>query len=399
MTTEEEVSACIEKLRLKLVRQGGVEIEIVEDPEIPYPAKTEIAGIYGRDHHIIRVNPRANHTLHLTLSMLVRRGLELDASELDNDLTPMMNGGERLDFVNFLKKDPGFNHLVMLRGKKQAREFLEKFIDSIALEDFSQVYEITINDRIAKKYTCDLPLLQKWIESYYSVMARVKEKEDAQSCFDFTRHLGRMAFMLYGMHAYKVCGVNGMRYFNPSPEEMDELLDLYSFYLKYARKRRGRKAGDEKELAMKVLEKLGMGPFMHLEKDTSPCCFSLEEIAADAKKYKRPPVDTDSVAVIDAPVMARSMVSAMEKLSVLSKERVSKIALELSSFPVGVETLEYPVFLLNSYPEAGRITGREALALRYVALASSMPGSIPVLDFPYKKAYKAALSKFNAERK
>lgn len=47
----------VAKIKAELERLLGCPIEIVEDREVRYPSKMEYARNYGRDRHVVRVNP------------------------------------------------------------------------------------------------------------------------------------------------------------------------------------------------------------------------------------------------------------------------------------------------------------------------------------------------------
>jgi tetratricopeptide (TPR) repeat protein len=398
---ENNAQSIINNYKGQLETAGNKNINIVENSEIPTPAKIEIAEYHNKTHHNVYFKPNYKAYEHLIMHELVHLDLVIQArNENANQLFTSTNQSKDL-FLNAHKKS------ILKNLPKHLDEItINKIIDSLFHGINSRAYnapiDLFIEDFLFKNYALLRPyqfisLMQLIDENINAVI----DKNILQTFPYAIISKNKIYNIVMAMQFKELFGVDVIEKHQATKQELDTAIRLYQEFKEY---QNDRKAGEEYELVLHWAEDLDINQYFELipEKE-SENLKTVEEVLAEMqtdpyginskdkteerkmKAFLNKHADSN---INKAVVMY--MVSALQYFKPLQKDKVKTLAFEFATLGMAGINPNKENYSIPSIKDK-TFTGYQMLAYYYTSWAIAMPDQVAQLQLPFDKEFELAL--------
>lgn len=396
-----EARQILNDYKKKLISEGGTQIDIFEDTEIPTAAKFEFAENYIRPNHTVRFKPNYPASEHLVMHELVH---------LDFVIRARQEGINQLFLTNDSHKSLFIKELEPTVKKLLKMGISEESISTYCIDLFSglnsQIYntpiDLFIEDFLYSEFA-DLRPYQ--FLSLYNMnqegKAAVTDKKIVQLSPKDILSKSKIYNLVNAIQFRELFGIEIISEFYASQAELTQANEFYNEYLQY---KEDKEPAEEYELVINWAEDLKLNKYFDLEGEIqfrnrrNPEIFfnSLESDpygigARDPIKEREMQQFQKSQQEIGINMaVAMFMVDALKYFKKLPTEEIRKIAFEIALQGTQGYSPDRQDYVINAIPKKV-FSGYHILAFYYVSFALSIPEMLDKLQLPYDEEYKLAI--------
>lgn len=384
----------------QLETAGNKNINIIENSEIETPAKIEIAEYHNKPKHNVYFKPNYKAYEHLVMHELVHLDFVIQArKENANQLFTSTNQSKDL-FISVYKKS------ILKNLPKHIDEItINKIIDSLFHGINSRAYnapiDLFIEDFLFKNY----PSLRPF--QFISLMQLIDENISAVidknilNTFPYAIiSKNKIYNIVMAMQFKELFGVDVIEKYQANKQELDTSITLYQEFKEY---QQDRKAGEEYELVQHWAEDLDINQYFELIPEKEPENLkTIDEVLAEMQTdpfgiNSRDKSEERNMKVFlnkhaDSKInkaMVMHMVSALQYLKPLSKDKVKTIAFEFATLGIAGIDPNKNNYSVPSIKDK-KFTGYQTLAYYYTSWALAMPDELAQLQMPFDKEFALA---------
>jgi len=386
----------------KLAVASGKNIDLIQDENIPTPAKMEIAENYNRDKHIIRYKKDRQGIAHLLMHEL---------GHLDLTVQGRKKGANYL-FVATKEQKELFirnNEATIVRLNKKGLDDVSVagFINSLFQGMNSQIYNVPIDlfieDFLYKNYPSLRPIqfisLLELLKEYIAVS---KNKAIAQNT-PISIRTATIILSLVNAHQFKdLYGFDLGSQFEATSQQLKISKELYSEYLKYQKNAR---ALDAHELIRQWAKRLSFEGYFSLIEEKEFRVSKSNDSSGEPDHFINPELQAPNKAQIDfakepagQSAVTMYMLAALQYFNGMSPVKIKEIGFEIGL--LGQKGIDHANmeqrYYLKSIPDK-EFTGLQILSYMYVAFQFIDP----TLDtgMKFKKEFETAKAIFEKDVK
>ena len=387
--------------RHKLEFDGGKEIEIVEDPEIPTAAKIEFAENYERPKHIVRYKPNYPAVEHLIMHELVHLDFVIEARKGELNQLFISTQQHKTEFIN------GLEPTIRKFTKKGISEnsianYCSSLFDGMNRQIFNTPIDLFIENFIFSEYYELRPyqflslhaLVQEGLKAVtYKKVVDLSPKEILSK--------SKVYNMVNAIQYKELFGIDFIKDFQASPVELKLAMGFYDEYLQY---KDDKEPAEEYEMVLHWAEDLKLDKNFELvneveyrtkRTDIDNLLTSIEKDPYDLESkdpYKERKMDKfkksqESAGTNMAVVMF--MVDALQFFERMSQEEIKAIAIEIAMQGTQGYRPDKSEYRINSI-KGKTFSGYHILAYYYVSWSLAIPEMVSQLNLPYAEEYKLA---------
>ncbi len=391
----------LSKYRYELEKEGGIEIDIIEDPNITFAAKIEYAESYNRNKHVLRYKPDYPAKEHLIMHELVHLDFAIEARRENENQVFVSTPKQKEQFIAQVK--PELNSLLKgLVSDEIIEDVCEKFFVGLNSRVFNAPIDLFIEQRLFDRFP-DLRPYQ--FISFFGLVQEGKKAVTDQNVIGMTPKsilsFSKIYNIVTAIQFRDMYGIDTLSEFKASKSEMKQAEAFYTEYLDY---KDDRQAGEEYELIENWAKDLGIEKNFELINESKLQTkdnyskddilkaieqdpFGLENTDAKREKESKEFLESEKKGGANMAVVMH-MVGALEFFKDMDAEKIKTIAFEIAMQGTqGYNTQNK--YRLNSIP--GKVfTGYQILAYYYVSWALSSPDLVPSLALPFDAEYEMA---------
>ena len=391
-----------QKYRHKLESEGGTEIDIIEDSEIPTAAKFEFAENYNRPKHIIRFKPSYPAVEHLIMHELVHLDFVIEARKVELNQLFISTQNHKADFIK------GLEIAIKKLNKKGFSEdsiatYCSSLFDGITRQVYNTPIDLFIENYLYNEFAEFRPY--QFLSLYAMVQEGLKAVTDKKIVELSPKNIiskSKIYNIVSTIQFKDLFGFDFVKDFHATPIELKQANDFYEEYLQY---KDDKEPAEEYELVIHWAEDLKLDKFFELEGENQyrkrsnidTFMSSLEEDPLGIeerdpikeREMKRFQKGQEEIGTNMAVVMF--MVDALQYFNGKSKEEIKKIAFEIAMFGTQGYSPDKKDYKINSIPKK-TFSGYHILAYYYVSWSLAIPEMVSQLNLPYDKEYKLAKS-------
>ncbi len=402
ITTTDEGKKLFSEYRYKLEFDGGTEIDIIEDSEIPTAAKFEFAENYNRPKHTVKYKSTYPAVEHLIMHELVHLDFVIDARKNELNQLFISNNSHKSLFIKGL--EPTIK-------KFQKMGITEDSITSYCVGLFDglnrQVYNTPIDLFIENYLYHEFAELRPY--QFLSLFALISEGLQAvtdKRIVELSPKDILSKSKIYNLvNAIQFMDLYGFDLINEFKATQAELQLAHKFYDEYTEYKDNKEPAEEYELVLHWAEDLKLDKFFELEGELQyRKRGNIDSFFDDLKKdplgiNERDPIkeremkqfqeSQKSIGTNMAVVMF--MVGAMQYFEGMSLEEIKKIAFEIAIQGTQGYNPNKDDYTVNSIPDK-IFSGYHIMAFYYVSFAIALPEMLSQLQLPFDEEYKIAKS-------
>jgi tetratricopeptide (TPR) repeat protein len=389
--------------RHKLEFDGGTEIDIVEDTEIPTAAKIEFAENYDRPKHIVKFKPNYPAVEHLIMHELVHLHFVIEARKAKLNQLFISTQQHKTDFLKGLEPTIKKFHKMGF-SEAGVATYCSSLFDGINRQIFNTPIDLFIEDFIYDEYT---ELRPYQFLSLYTLMQEglkaVTDKKTVELSPKDILSKSKIYNIVHALQYASLFGIDFVKDFQPSAGELKHAKDFYDEYLQY---KEDKEPAEEYELVLHWAEDLKLEKNFELideneyrtkRTDIDNLLDSIEKDPYDLESkdpYKEREMDKfqksqETIGTNMAVVMF--MVGALQYFEGMPKEKIKEIAIEIAMQGTQGYSPDGKEYRISSIP--GKLfSGYHILAYYYVSWMLAMPEMVSQLQLPYDDEYKLATS-------
>ncbi len=388
-----------------LEKEGGKEIRVEEDNEIPTAAKIEFAENHNRSFHLIKYKPSYQAVEHLMMHELVHLDFVIQAKRENQNKLFITNGEKKRKFITEHEKD-----LKELNKKGYSEKSLSGFIsalfDGLNRQTYNAPIDLFIEDYLFNNYQ-ELRPFQ--FVSLYGLAMEYKNSATNKQVMQVTpkkvQNANRVMNLVFAIHFKEVFGFDLISKFNPTPNEIREANKLFKEYKEY---QEDREAGEEYELVQHWAEDLKVDKYFELvdeethrkRTETDNLLDSIEidpfglEIDKSFKQSEMDKFQKSQAAIGVNMAVVMFMVDALQYFKDKPKDKIKTIALEIAMLGTqGIVPGGDNKYKLANVP-AKDFSGYHLLAYYYVSWSIAIPEMLKDLKLPYDNEFALAKQMF-----
>lgn len=388
-----------------LEKEGGKEIRVEEDSEIPTAAKIEFAENHNRSFHLIKYKPSYQAVEHLMMHELVHLDFVIQARRENQNKLFISNGEKKRNFIREHEKD-----LKELNKKGYSEKSLNGFIsalfDGLNRQTYNAPIDLFIEDFLYSNYQ-ELRPFQ--FVSLYGLAMEYKNSATNKQVMQVTpkkvQNANRVMNLVFAIHFKEIFGFDLISKFNPTPNEIREANKLFKEYKEY---QDDREAGEEYELVQHWAEDLKVDKYFELvdeethrkRTETDNLIDSIEndpfglESDKDFKQSEMDKFQKSQAAIGVNMAVVMFMVDALQYFKDKPKDKIKTIALEIAMLGTqGIVPGGDNKYKLANIP-AKDFSGYHLLAYYYVSWSIAIPEMLKDLKLPYDNEFALAKQMF-----
>lgn len=388
-----------------LEKEGGKEIRVEEDSELPTAAKIEFAENHGRDFHLIKYKSSYQAVEHLMMHELVHLDFVIEARKENQNKLFITNGEKKQKFISAHEKD-----LKELNKKGYSEKTLSGFIgalfDGLNRQTYNAPIDLFIEDFLFNNY---LELRPYQFVSLYGLGMEYKNSSTNKQVTQLTpkdvQYANKVMNIVFAFHFKELFGFDLVSKFNPTPNEIREANKLFKEFKEY---QKDKEPGEEYELVQHWADDLKISNYFELidegtHRRRTDANKILEDIEADPfgtesdKDFKQSEMDKfqksqNEIGLNMAVVMF--MVDALQYFKDKPKERIKATALEIAVLGTqGIVPGGDHKYKLASI--SGKdFSGYHLLAYYYTSWSLAIPEMLNDLKLPYDNEFSLAKQMF-----
>lgn len=392
--------------RHKLEFEGGTEIDIIEDAEIPTAAKIEFAENYNRPKHIVRFKLGYPAVEHLIMHELVHLDFVLEARKEELNQLFISTQDHKWEFIKGLEPT-----IRKLKKMGVAEEAIEKYCSGIFEGMNSQVFnapvDLFIEYFLFNEYAELRPY--QFISIYNLVQEGLKAVTDKRATELSPNDIlskSKVYNMVNALQFRELFGIDLLRDFRATPAELKQANDFYDEYQQY---KQDKEPAEEYELVLHWAEDLKLDKNFELinEKEYRTKRTDIDNLLSSIEKdpydleskdtYKERAMEKfqqsqEKIGTNMAVVMF--MVDAFQYFEGKPKEEIKKIAFEIAMHGTQGYRPDKKDYSIGLIP--GKLfSGYHILAYYYVSWSLAIPEMVSQLHLPYDDEYKLAAAMHN----
>ena len=394
-----------QEYKTHLEKEGGKEIKVEADSELPTAAKIEFAENYNRDFHLIKYKPSYQAVEHLMMHELVHLDFVIAARKENQNKLFVSDGEKRRRFIKDHEKD-----VTGLNKKGYVEKFLSGFINALFEGLNRQMYnapiDLFIEDFLFKNY----PTLRPFqFVSLYALAIEYKDSSTNKQAIQLTpkdiHYANKVMNIIFAFHFKELFGFDIVSKFNPTPNEIREANKLFKEFKEY---QTDREAGEEYELVQHWADDLKVSNYFELideeahrrRTDANKILEAIEDdpFGTDSDQdFKQGEMDKfqksqNEIGLNMAVVMF--MVDALQYFKDKTKETIKKTALEIAMLGTqGIVPGGDHKYKLANVPGKD-FSGYHLLAYYYVTWSLAIPEMLKDLKLPYDSEFSLAKQMF-----
>lgn len=389
--------------RHKLEFEGGTEIDIVEDTEIPTAAKIEFAENYDRPKHIVRFKPNYPAVEHLIMHELVHLDFVIEARKGELNQLFVSTQDHKVDFIKGL--DPTIKKFQKMGiSEDSIASYCSSLFDGMNRQIYNTPIDLFIENFIYNEYA---ELRSYQFLSLYTLIQEglkaVTDKKIADLSPKDILSKSKVYNVVNALQYKELFGIDVVKDFQTTPNELKQAQDFYSEYLQY---KEDKEPAEEYELVLHWAEDLKLEKNFELvdEKeyrtkrtDIDNLLDSIEKDPYDLESkdpYKQREMDKfqksqEEIGTNMAVTMF--MVDALQYFEGMPKDKIKTIAFEIAMQGTQGYRPDKKDYRISSLP--GKLfSGYHILAYYYVSWMLAVPEMVSQLNLPYDDEYKLAKS-------
>lgn len=385
----------VEKAKSELEKLLGCSVEVVEDRDSRYPAKIEWARNYGRERHVVRVNPTICANGYPIFSMLLMAKLQLQRMPdgAYGILQPVSSREESMRFAGDFRNDR-IGRVMIAHLGASADSMIAMLQNGVIVQCCNQVLEALMSDVVAKDYPEALDDMKAYLAKA-AVEGAAKSHEEFLATYpEFVVTANRLLNLFFAMKCGEVCGKDLIGAYKPTLEEIDRALDLYNYFRteRDQLKAGGKIAGD---VVKNFLREMKVDRYAHLVLLPIAPSESVQQrtddgLTPEQRESQRLFSENHGDGKGDAELMTLGIFKALRELRSWPLESVRSLAVEIATLGMnGIAPSRK--YTLKGLPNRGEMYGEEVLAYYYVTWAKVFPDKVGLLGLPYKAAYDSAV--------
>ncbi len=397
-----------QKYRHKLESEGGTEIDIIEDSEIPTAAKFEFAENYNRPKHIIRFKPSYPAVEHLIMHELVHLDFVIEARKVELNQLFISTQNQKADFIK------GLEIAIKKLNKKGFSEdsiatYCSSLFDGINRQVYNTPIDLFIENFLYNEFAEFRPY--QFFSLYAMMQEGLKAVTDKKIVELSPKNIiskSKIYNIVSTIQFKDLFGFDFVKDFHATPIELKQANDFYEEYLQY---KDDKEPAEEYELVIHWAEDLKLDKFFELEGenqyrkrssiDTFMSSLEKDPLGIEERdpikerEMKRFQKSQEEIDTNMAVVMF--MVDALQYFEGKPKEEIKKIAFEIAMFGTQGYSPDKKDYRINSIPKK-TFSGYHILAYYYVSWSLAIPEMLSQLNLPYESEYKLANSMYNLKR-
>ncbi|MGI8582304.1 MAG: tetratricopeptide repeat protein [Chitinophagaceae bacterium] len=387
--------------RHKLEFEGGTEIDIVEDAEIPTAAKIEFAENYNRPKHIVRYKPKYTSVEHLIMHELVHLHFVIEARKDELNQLFVATQNHKKEFIKGL--EPTIKKLNKLGvSDKAVADYCSALFDGMNRQIYNTPVDLFIENFLYIEYAELRPY--QFLSLYALVQEGLKAVTDKKIIDLSPKDILSKSKIYNIVNAIQFRELFGIDFLKDFQATQSELKHANAFYEEYLQYKEDKEPAEEYELVLHWAEDLQLDKNFELvsEKeyrtkrtDIDNLLSSIEKDPYDvesADPYKERQMENfqksqETIGTNMAVVMF--MVEALQFFKGMAKDEIKKIAFEIAMQGTEGYRPGKKDYSISSIPNK-LFSGYNILAYYYVSWALAMPGEEDKLGLNYEEEYAMA---------
>jgi len=403
LTNSETGKKIFREYRHKLEFEGGKEIDIVVDAEIPTAAKIEFAENYDRPKHIVKYKPNYPAVEHLIMHELVHLDFVIEARKEDLNQLFVSNQEHKAIFIKSIESSiKKLNKLGF--SDRSIVNYSTSLFEGMNRQIFNTPIDLFIEDFLYNEFPDLRPfqLLSLFALVQEGLKAVTDKKAIEVSPVDILSK-SKIYNLVNAMQLKKLYGIDFIKDFKATPSELKLATGFYEEFLQY---KDDKEPAEEYELVLHWAEDLKLDKNFELineneyrtkRTDIDNLLTSIEKDPYDLESkdpYKQREMDKfqksqQTIGTNMAVVMF--MVDALQFFKTKSKEEIKIIAFEIAMQGTQGFRPDKNDYRISSI-SGKTFSGYHILAYYYVSWALAIPEMLSQLQLPYDEEYKLALT-------
>ena len=389
--------------RHKLEFEGGKEIDILADAEIPTAAKIEFAENYDRPKHIVKYKPNYPAVEHLIMHELVHLDFVIEARKKDLNQLVVSNQEHKAIFIKSIESSIKKLNKSGLSDRSIVN-YSTSLFEGMNRQVFNTPIDLFIEDFLYNEFA-DLRPFQ-FLSLFALVQEGLKAVTDKKaievSPVDILSK-SKIYNLVNAMQLKELYGIDFIKDFKATPSELKSATGFYEEFLQY---KDDKEPAEEYELVLHWAEDLKLENIFELineneyrtkRTDIDNLLTSIEKDPYDLESkdpYKQREMDKfqksqQNIGTNMAVVMF--MVDALQYFEGMAKEKIKQIAFEIAMQGTQGYRPDKNDYRINSIT-GKTFSGYHILAYYYVSWKLCLPEMVAELNLPYDEEYKLAIT-------
>jgi Tfp pilus assembly protein PilF len=397
------------KYKHQLEFEGGKEIDIAEDTEIPTAAKIEFAENYDRPKHIVKYKPNYPAVEHLIMHELVHLDFVIEARKGELNQLFIATQEHKSEFIKGLEPTIKKFHKMGI-AEKAIADYCSSLFNGMNRQIFNTPIDLFIEHFIFNEYPELRPY--QFLSLYALVQEGLKAVTDKKIVDLSPKEIlskSKVYNVVNAIQFKELFGIDFIKDFKTSPTELKHATEFYEEYLQY---RDDKEPAEEYEMVLHWAEDLKLDKNFELineveyrtkRTDIDNLLNSLEKNPYDLESnspYKDRQMDKfqqSQEAIGTNMAVVLFMVDALQYFETIPKEEIKKVAFEIAMQGREGYRPDKKDYTVSSIPNK-RFSGYHILAYYYVSWALAVPEKVSQLSLPYDDEYKLALSMYKPKK-
>ncbi len=391
--------------KYKLEFQGGTEIEITEDTNIPTAAKIEFAENYNRKNHMVRFNPKYPAYEHLIMHELVHLDLVIEARKLQFNQLFISTQEHKTDFIKKLEPSIRKFHKMGVFESSIAN-YCTGLFEGLNRQVYNTPIDLFIEYFLYNQFPDLRPVQFISLNNLVREgLTAVTDKKAIELSPPEILSKSKIYNIVNALLLKDLFGINLIKDFNAMPFELKQAQTFYDEFLEY---KDDKKPGEEYELVLHWAEDLKLNNYFELVSEAKYRTRSnIDSLIQNLEKdplgiEEKDPIKDREMQKFQKSqeqigtnmAIAMFMVDALHYFDNMPISDIKKIAFEIAMQGTQGYSPDKKDYRINSIPEKV-FTGYQILAYYYVSWMLAMPTQIEQLQLPFENEYKIALNTKN----
>lgn len=405
----EEGKKIFREYQHKLEFEGGTDIDIVEDSEIPTAAKFEFAENYDRQKHIIRFKPIYPAVEHLIMHELVHLDFVIEARKADLNQLFISTQNHKTEFIKGLEPTiKKFHKMGILEDS--ITKYCSSLFEGMNRQIFNTPIDLLIENFIYNAHSELKPY--QFLSLYTLLQEGLKAVTDKKIVDLSPKDIISKSKVYNIVNAIQFKDLFGFDFVNDFQATSSELKLATDFYTEYLQYKDNKEPGEEYEMVLHWSEDLKLDKNFELvnEKeyrtkrtDIDNLLSSIENDPYDLESkdpYKEREMEKfqktqEKIGINMAVVMF--MVDALQFFEGMLIEEVKKTAFEIATQGTQGYRPDKKNYRISSIPNK-LFSGYHILAYYYVSWSLAIPDMLSQLNLPYDEEYKLAMTMYKPKK-
>ena len=389
--------------RHKLEFEGGTEIDIVEDADIPTAAKIEFAENYDRPKHIVRFKSSYPAVEHLIMHELVHLEFVIEARKGELNQLFISTQNHKAEFIKGLEPTiKKFNKMGI--SDKAIADYCSGLFDGMNRQIYNTPIDLFIENLIYNEYSELRPY--QFLSLYALIQEGLKAVTDKKIVDLSPKDIlskSKVYNIVNAIQFKDLFGLDFLKDFHATPGELKSALGFYDEYLQY---KDDKETAEEYELVLHWAEDLQLDKNFELvneheyrtkRTDIDNLLSSIEKDPYDLESknpYKEREMEKfqksqQSIGINMA--VAMFMVDALQFFEGMPNDEIKQVAFDIAMQGTQGYRPDKDDYRISSI--AGKtFSGYHILAYYYVSWMLALPDMVSQLNLPYDDEYKMALT-------